>query len=352
MKKIILEGCNGDWAQKRYLPLLAQKALENELDLTAVDITPEPLNVTCEQWNKARSQDKARFLQKDAFNKQYEAIIDVHRVFIVTPDKYHCETVDFWLPRLAPDGRIFVEKPLDASSESATALKIKHKGIEKTVYAFDHYLARTAPFLSEKKKYLPEIGDIKKIECRILEPYPIEPGRVKTMEKGVIFDLFSHILPIVACISDSLNPESIAGIRPSLVRFARYTGCPIPGESFALTGFTINGITVSSVVGYCVTSENNKTMVIHGTRGKIELNFTKDRFSTLQNQDSGVGDLQKRHVESFLESALQDDIPPLMETGVMDFNTALEILRFLERCKGNNDTMPDYPCGASLDDIL
>ncbi len=36
--KIVLEGCNGEWAQKHYLPLLVEKAAKGAIELWAVDI--------------------------------------------------------------------------------------------------------------------------------------------------------------------------------------------------------------------------------------------------------------------------------------------------------------------------
>lgn len=351
MIEVILEGCSGDWAQTRYIPMLAQKALKNQLDLIAVDVVPSPPNVRDEHWNTAKRQNKIRYLDKKTNTEQYTALSDIHRVFIVTPDRLHCKIADFWLSRLTPTGKIFIEKPLDASLESAVTLR-KKKGVENTVYAFDHYLARASPFLYEKAQYLARIGDIERIECRILESHSPKHSRIGTLRKGVIFDLFSHVLSLVAGVKGSLIPELMRRTILHKIRVARYADWPIHSESFALIDFNMDSTPVRAIVGYSVITDMNKVMFIHGTRGKIKLDFTRDRFLVTSTQGSESGDLQPRHVESFLESALQDDIPSVSGFGVMNFDVALEILRILEKCKAHICTMSHYQCNTSLEDIL
>jgi predicted dehydrogenase len=351
MKKVILEGCNGDWSRRRYLPFLTQKAIDNRLELIAVDIVTEPSLSADELWLKAMAEGKVGYLDKVGAREQYELISSADYVFIVTPDKTHCEIAGFWLPRLAQSGKIFVEKPLDASVESATTLSRKENAVNK-IFGFDHYLISATTFLSEKTTHLEAIGDIKRVEFRIFEPYPIEPSRTGTMEKGVILDLFSHVVPMVSRIVDGLSPDTIRSIQPVSVRLARYKDCPIPGESFATTDFSINHIPVSAAVGYGVSAENNKSLFVYGTKGRIEIDFANSRFITPVNSGSGGKNLQKRHVESFMESVLRDDIAPMPEIGVMDFSTAMEVLKLLEKCREMGEALPDYTCGASLHEIV
>jgi hypothetical protein len=59
-----------------------------------------------------------------------------------------------------------------------------------------------------KTVYLREIGEIKKIEFHILEPFGIPSNRIKTLDKGMIFDLFCHVLALVGAIADrNLTPS-------------------------------------------------------------------------------------------------------------------------------------------------
>jgi len=61
LRKIILEGCNGVWAQERYLPFLVEKAVKGEIELWAVDIEDSIKLGTSEvkkDWQVARSKNK------------------------------------------------------------------------------------------------------------------------------------------------------------------------------------------------------------------------------------------------------------------------------------------------------
>ena len=351
MKKVVLEGCNSDWARRSYLPVLLQEAIENRIELIAVDKIPESSITPVDNWQSAIKQNKVRYINKELFKAEYSAIENVRYVFIVTPDRTHCEIADFWLSRLATGGQIFIEKPLDASLEAAAALHMK-KGTKDSVYAFDHYLARATPFLNKKNEYLREIGDIKKVECRVMETDCIKPERIKTLENGIILDLLPHVLSVVVPAVTSLTSKSIKNIIPISSGFASYTGSPISEETFAFINIRINSIPVSTYVGYCVNARKNKWLTINGTKGKIELDLSNDRFITPEDKKGKWKKLQKSYMEPFLKSILQGDIPPSPEIGVMDFDTGLEILKFIEaRRKENTSKMPEYPCHTSVDRI-
>lgn len=174
---MILEGCNGDWAQKHYLPALVDKAARGDIELLAIDIVPyiqlKDRKVVI-SWQTAQERGTARYLSKlDIKDKEhYVTARNVDYVFVVAPDQYHCQIAGFWLERLTTEAKIFVEKPLDASISSALELKNK-LGERDIVYAFDHYLARAQPFLQKQSEYLKKIGKITRIEFHILEPFGI-----------------------------------------------------------------------------------------------------------------------------------------------------------------------------------
>jgi len=351
LKKVALEGCNGNWAQKRYLPLLAQKAGESELELLAIDVVPEPGDFAAELWHAAKDQNRVCYLNKSRYSEEYQRLTDVDCVFIVAPDQFHCQIAEFWLPRLTPTGNIFIEKPLDASVQSALSLKEKI-GKDKVIYAFDHYLARAEPFVRDKAKYIKRIGSIKRIKFHILEPFSIPPNRVKALDKGMIFDLFSHVLALVAGVTNSSTTAFLSRVKLDQVKAAKYINCPISGESFAWIKFSIDDIPITAAVGKCVATSEDKLMVLYGTTGRIELDFIKDRFFITDSQGTQQGRLNPNHVESFLEFILHNRMPLLSAPGVLTFDTALEILRILEESKKRIRKMPLYHCKTSLEDIL
>lgn len=350
LKKIVLEGC-GDWARRRYLPLLTQKAEKGELELLAIDVVPEPGDFVGELWHVAKDQNRARYLNKYHHREEYHTLADVDYVLIVAPDQFHCQIAEFWLPRLTPTGKIFIEKPLDASIQSALSLKEKI-GKGKIIYAFDHYLARAEPFLRNKAGYLERIGSIERVEFHILEPFGIPRDRVKALDKGMILDLFSHTLALVVRATDSSTTTFFQRVKLEEVKTARYVNCPISSESFAWIKFSIDDIPITAAVGKCVSSSEDKVMALYGTTGKIELDFVKDRFLITDSLGTEQGELEQNHVESFLEFVLRDDIPLLSAPGVLSVDTAFEILRILEESKKLICEMPLYHCKTSLEDIF
>ena len=72
-------------------------------------------------------------------------------------------------------GKIFIEKPFqDIDLKKAEGFKdeiLKEKK-KDAVFGFDHYLARSYPFLKNVKENISKIGGINKIEFRTLEDYP------------------------------------------------------------------------------------------------------------------------------------------------------------------------------------
>ena len=107
-------------------------------------------------------------------------------VFIVTPDNSHCEVAQSWLKRLSPNGKGFIEKPLDSSPDQAEELRKHTRKGKDNVFVFDHYLAKAYPFFRIKNDLLNKAGNVRKIYFNILENSKIPSHREKTLDKGVI----------------------------------------------------------------------------------------------------------------------------------------------------------------------
>ena len=360
---VILEGCNGEWAQERYLPVLIRKAAGGEIELWAVDIEDSIKLGTSEiekDWQIARSKNRAYYLNKDKDTQNYRGLSNADYIFIVTPDQTHCQVAEFWLERLNLKGKLFIEKPLDAYIKAALRLKEKIEGKreKEAVFVFDHYLANTYPFLQNKASYLGEIGEIRKIEYNILEPFGIPQHRVKTLDKGMIFDLFCHVLALVcAVVKQNLtcSETKLRAVQLEDVKAAQYAGCPISGETFAWIKFRVNrDVEVVSAVGKCVGTCEDKFMRLYGSNGNIKLDFVKDEFSVFDSQGSQrkQGRLNSKYVESFLEGVLLGKERPLLVPGILSFDAALEILTILDEAKQQIGKMPEYRCNESVSEIL
>jgi predicted dehydrogenase len=354
MKLVVLEGCNGEWAQECYLPFLAREAAKGNIKLWAVDIEPEIKLSTpaiSALWRDAISKGNARYLDKTRNKESYETTYSVNYVFIVTPDQYHCEIAEFWRERLNVRGKIFIEKPLDASIGKAKEIKSK-MGEADIAYGFDHYLAKTYPFLRKRNGYLGKIGKISKIEFNILEPSSIPANRVKTLAKGVIFDLFCHVLAVARATVD--RDFTLAMFKLKDIKAARYRDCPISGETFARIESSLgDNIEVIATLGKGVGKSEDKCMTIKGSGGTISLNFLEDRFvCDYSDRGQAVEQLESRPVESFLETILQGE-KPLSAAGVLSFDTAFAILRLLDEAKSKAKVTPRrYDIGASAEEIM
>ena len=358
---IVIEGCNGEWAQKCYLPFLLGEASKGNLELQAVDIEPQirPIARNATLWESARSKGQALYLDKKTDKASYEKLTNASHVFIVAPPRYHCDVAGFWLERLLPDGKIFIEKPLDVSVGAGFRLCkiIDEKQNKEAVFAFDHYIAKAYPFLQHKNVYLGEIGGVEKILFHFLESKKIPRKRVDTLDEGMIIDLFSHVLALVCAtlgVNTTCSASESRAVSIKNVRAARYAGCRISGDTFAHIEFTVNSnIEVSSTVGMCVGNRQDKFMKLSGPNGKIHLDLVKEQFSVLnlQEEHRKKGRLNAEHVKSFLEGILQGN-KPLSVPGVLSFDNAFGILEVLDKARAQIDMMPEYQCGESVGQIL
>lgn len=364
MKRIVLEGCNGDWSQKQYLPVLAKEAARGNIELWAVDIG-DKIKLDSPQlekdWQVAQRKNRAHYLNKDT--QAYKKLSNVDYVFIVAPDQFHSEITIFWLERLAPEGKIFIEKPLDASLTVAEMLK-KHmeaKDVKESVFGFDHYLARAYLFLKDATSHLTKIGRVEKVEVHLLECPPISKQREKTLDKGMIFDLFCHGLTLVGAAvnqNSTCSSAKLQTIKLEKVKAAQYAGCLISGETFALIKFMVNNdIEVVSAIGKCVGVSDDKFMKIYGSEGQMEIDFStkEDSFSIIDSHGERKESWRHKpiHVENFLEELLSGTKHPLSLPGVLSFDAALEILSILDRAKRRiGNKMPEYQCNDSIDKIL
>ncbi|MGA8848673.1 MAG: Gfo/Idh/MocA family oxidoreductase [Dehalococcoidia bacterium] len=348
-KRVILAGCNGEWAQERYLPFLIEQANSGDITLWATDIQSEiKLNShrSHSLWQTAKSNGKACYLDMTKGVESYEIPWNVDYVFIVTPDRCHCEVAEFWLSRLSTDGKIFIEKPLDASIEAAERLKAKILN-NNVVYGFDHYLAELHPFLRGVRSYLRRIGEPESLEVKILENAEIPFKKVNTLKEGVIFDLFPHVLAVSAAVVEKKLAPTEAIFQTVALKeraLAKYKGWPFSSETYARIKFLIGDrrVSVSGMVGKGIGETSDKQMVIHGTRRrKIEIDFQAHSVNGKKRK------LESKHVESFLEAVLAgsciDSAP-----GVLSFNAAFAILKLLLDIRNNTDMEPkDYDIGTS-----
>jgi predicted dehydrogenase len=344
-KRVVLAGCNGEWAQKHYLPFLIKTAIRGDITLWATDIQSEiKLNSPGSRslWQTARSKGRACYLDMAKDMESCEIPWNVDYVFIVTPDRWHCKVAEFWLSRLSTEGKIFIEKPLDASIEAAEQLKAEVHN-NTVVYGFDHYLASLYPFLRRMRSSLKTIGEPKGLEIKISENTEIPFEKADTLKEGVILDLFSHVLAVSAAVVEGKSAPTGAILQKAeLIDGARakYKGWPFPSETFARIEFLVGDKRVTGIVGKGIGERPDKQTIIYSADGRrVEIDFQTYIV------DGKGRNLESEHVESFLEAVLKGDTPD-SAPGVLSFDAAFEILKLLSHSRDKINMRPDYDIGT------
>jgi hypothetical protein len=247
---------------------------------------------------------------------------------------------------LSTTGKIFIEKPLDASIEKAKKIAGKI-GKADTIYGFDHYLAELHPFLRRVHSYLRKIDGPESLEINILENNVIPFEKVYTLKEGTIFDLFPHVLAVSAAVverklaptKDILqNAEFIDGAR------AKYIGWPFFSETCARIEFRVGNRSVTGRVGKGIGATPDKQMVIYDADKKIVV-YIKFQLDNCPVRGNKVN-LESKHVESFLETILKGknvDLAP----GVLSFGAAFAILEWLSRSRDKIIMGSDYNIGTN-----
>jgi len=365
-KKVVLLGFKGDCSGRFYNKVLIQMALEGKIRLTCVDFG-KPKNVLGippqEEMEKLVKKKKVQYLNLENSNdiKKYSNLSDVDVVFIVVHDLNHCKCARDFLGKAK---RIFIDKPLDASLRNVRLIENFPK-VEKIIFGYDHYLSKFYPFQIQTNKWLNQetVGKIKKIEFRLLETSTIPLHRIRSLDSGMIYDLFSHGLASITTITSKwVYPDLkiLKNLRILNVETAQYSGCPIKGCTFAKIDFEIpfnnEHISCHSKVGKGVGKIPEKYLKIIGTKGEILTDIDKFNFSILNSRGKVIkkGVLDQNYAKTFLSAAIDFKKTIRQIPGAMPLKAAKEVLFVLEEaeCKKKPDgKYPQYPIGSSISEI-
>jgi predicted dehydrogenase len=260
---------------------------------------------------------KAKYINKSSpeGKKEYESL-NPTVVFVATPDSTHVQLAFNWLSEKHKSKHIFIEKPIDSSLSRARVLqfyseKENSEHEEPVVFAIDHYLARFIPFRYTPilKALLRELGGtIQSLSFHLLEDRsaaftgPIEEeNRSSSLQKGLILDLFPHILAILTYFG------SIESVRVSGLNVARYNyeaedgsivEASIPRETFAHISFSFislagKKITADAYLGKGISGSTE--LGIKGDVKRLELvgkNGRKCRFDLRNTDHGGTGKVE------------------------------------------------------------
>lgn len=349
-KKVVLEGCLGDWSKKSYIKPLAEKAKQGKIVFYAVDVR---------DINDGEIKNYGNFLtfvNKKSDKSTYDAIGEVDFVFIVASHEFHCKIAEHWLKegRLNENGLIFIEKPLDSSVENIVELK-KCEKVEERIIAVDHYIPKIVPLITELEKTKGNYGKVKKIKFNFLESDPILESRGRTLDEGLILDIFPHILAVSVKIMKVFDQYGLDADKFEIfeVKAGKYKSAPITGETFAKITAKIDGIPFESCIGKAVDSHDEKMLEISFESGVVTADFASGDFSIQRDGDSMKGILQKSHISMLLDCVIDEECDKDEITGLsLNFKEGFEIVKVISKIREKRDEPIEYEKSDSLDDIL
>jgi predicted dehydrogenase len=386
VREMVLEGCLGDAAAKRYWPAIREHVERRRARLwgtdihdaekfkkfDAADLSDKHERRKLERMQQCLGQMQGLgvvYLNKLDANdlRVYENLI-VDAVIIATPNETHCAIARKWLGR---SRWIFIEKPLDDSIENIEALEadLDRYGGGTFPFGFDHYRAKALPLRQMIRAVLGWLnGSPEQVVFYLLEPETIEEeGRVETLTRGLILDLFPHCLALLMFFGDP------ATFQAEDVKAGRYEGAQIDRETFAAIKFTlkshdnkplrgtayigkgIKGVRGLHRAGRVIEAGPPKLLEVYGANGRIvRLDFMKGN-NTMSIEHGGheqviAGLIDPPHdflVEGFLFNRLPWDHSCFSITAGKTIVT--KITQMMSQVPEN---LPSYQTSDYLEDVL
>jgi predicted dehydrogenase len=366
MKKVVLSGFKGDCCGRNYNKTLIKMALAGEIELTCVDLG-KPKNIlgmpSFRDMTRLIKDRKVRYLdlKNPADVRRYVNMRDIDVAFIATPDFIHAKIAQEFLGKTK---RIFIDKPLDSILRNVRMIEFFPR-VNDLVFCYDHYLSKFYPFELQTDRWLRQgiIGDVRKIEFRLLEPTLIPHHRLSALDAGMIYDLFSHGLAVITAIPNKWaypDLENLQKLKIFQVRVGKYEGCRIHGCSYSKIIFEIpigkRSIPCEARVGKGVGKKFEKILKITGSRGRILVDIENYQYSITDAAGKIIreGKLAYDYADHFLATAMNVNSPVHKIPGAMPLNAGKEILYILDEAdwrKEPKGRMPRYPVGSSAAEI-
>ena len=384
----------GDAFINRYWPILRMRAALGSLKLLVADEEPlrelvqskvSDAKASGEQLAASRLEQRYKEFVDDAANSPNVRFVNVKDekdrrwydhiradvVFALVPDEVHIRVAKQWLKRAT---LVLVEKPYNRRLEEAVEFEhdmrfmMNHIGgdVPATwVCSFDHYLSKIHEYVFNRDKHqlFNRIGRLTKVEFAILEAGPLELWRAGSLQAGMIYDLFSHVL---AMLSIELDLSTFGHGLVRNIRVAKHKPSlqerEFPGDTFASFDFRLRDrqgvlVDVLGVVGKGVGSKDEKYLTLVGESGKItcDLDPSGTRQICIEEASSGKAASPIYQVglghEEFLQTLLSGRYAE-QPIGGLSGVTAIEVLRIMNRIReGIPATIYTYDVGTPRDQI-
>lgn len=302
----------------------------------------------------------------------------VDAVFVVTPDRTHCDVATEWLGRAR---RIFVEKPFDVSTARVQQFCNAMARFPSTeTFAVDHYFVRCNQAAVAAEYFLRSLlplnrtgglgDDFTSFEFRMTEPP--EPNnasigaRALSMQSGMVMDMGSHALPVLLPFIDLSKPIIAKPIWAGVSRGLRdvmYGGA----ETFSIADVECQTRSTASkpssslirgrfAVGKDIGDRPEKYLEVSGPRGTIRFDLVNYMVHEIrQGRETYLAPLQQDWARLFVHEVLDDRVPAAVE--MFTPAGALNVVRFLEtwrnacRLTGTRRALELHDRGAPLSSL-
>jgi len=299
-------------------------------------------------------------------------------VFVVTPDRTHCDVAEYWLGKAR---WVFVEKPFDVEARRIKRFCKKLRAQPYTqVFAVDHYFVRCNQAAADEQYFLKRLlttaqDDIISFEFCMTEP----PGRddrgnynpsairerALSVQAGMVFDMGAHALPILLPFVDLNRPIQITGVWAGVsdpLRNILFSGA----ESFSIArvqGYTRDAAGKSSspiegtfIIGKDIGDGARKHLLLEGPKGKVRFDLV--HYHVYHEHHNGhvepLVPLQQNWMQFFVKEVLEGRIPAAVKA--FQPESALQVIKFLEAWRnlcqnGRTSQLPGYRPGADVSEL-
>lgn len=409
--RIIVEGC-GQWAMEYFKALKALVGPQDGVLFTydssfGLDAYAEQLpsrlfsNYLQVTLQNVEAIEKAGFgcwdtkdtlfkLQRQENNRRKMLPHNVDVVFVVTPDRTHCDVAEYWLGRAS---RVFVEKPFDVAASRIKQFCQKLRAQSYTeVFAVDHYFVRCNQAAADQNYFLDRLlttNDVGKLEGYLdwfefsmtehppkdkEGKYDAQPARKRalSLQGGMVFDMGSHALPVLLPFIDIAKGIRVidvwAGVSQPL-RDVFFSGA----ETFSIASVECYTCETDNkprsqkirgrvIIGKDVGKRPEKTLVMRGPGGKVR--FDLGSFHVYHELANGtvrpVAPLHQDWTRFFVNEVLEQRVPRAVERfkpeGALSVVELLEDWRAACRRSQRDITSGSRPLnfyapGAALSDL-
>ena len=227
------------------------------------------------------------------FNDYKELIKNVNFVSVVVPTNMHYNIVK---ECLLENMNVLVEKPFVLDSVEAEELIKLAK--ERDLVLHVGYLFRFNPVTIELKKLLPELGELRSINARYIQPN--QPRN----DSGVIFNLSVHLIDVLNFILPE-RPSTVLCKKTNIVN-------PIFEDSATITlGYDNFHATFELS---CLHPEKKRDMFILGTEGAVYADFKEQVLIKYKRPDTANGEWLTKTLQLEKKEPLQEEIKNFLKS--------------------------------------